>query len=73
MRDVAIVGVGFTSFGRLAIGLNASAVLVCREALADASVPLSRIQGSYLGNFVGGQLADHEGLASVSQGGDRWC
>lgn len=45
MRDVAIIGVGSTPFGRVeGTGIVDLAVAACREALADARVDRARIQ-----------------------------
>ena len=69
MRDVAIIGVGSTPFGRVeGMGIVDLAVAACREALADARVDRARIQALYLGNFVGERLAAQGSLAALLAG-----
>jgi acetyl-CoA C-acetyltransferase len=69
MRDVAIVGVGSTPFGRVAdMGIVDLAVAACREALAESHVDRSRVQALYLGNFVGERLAGQGSLAALVAG-----
>jgi acetyl-CoA C-acetyltransferase len=66
MRDVAIIGVGSTPFGKLeGRGLIDIAVAACREALADADLPRERIQALYVGNFIGERLAGQGALAGM--------
>ena len=66
MRDVAIIGVGSTPFGKLeGRGLVDIAVAACREALADAAVPREKIQALYVGNFIGERLAGQGALAGM--------
>jgi acetyl-CoA C-acetyltransferase len=66
MRDVAIIGVGSTPFGKLdGQNIVEMAVTACREALAEARVPRERIQAVYLGNFVGERLASQGALAGI--------
>jgi acetyl-CoA C-acetyltransferase len=55
MRDVAIIGVGSTPFGKLeGRGLIDIAVAACREALADGRVPREKIQALYIGSGCSG-------------------
>src|SRR5437660_1402737 len=69
MREVAIVGVGSTAFGRVeGTGLVELAVAACREALADSRVPRGQIQALYVGNFVGERLASQGALAALLAG-----
>jgi len=69
MRDVAILGVGSTPFGKVeGQGIVDLAVAACREALAESGVPRERIQALYLGNFVGERLANQGALAGVVAG-----
>src|SRR2546430_4309887 len=69
MREVAIVGVGSTPFGRVeGTGLVELAVAACREALADSRVPRGQIQALYVGNFVGERLASQGSLAALLAG-----
>ena len=66
MREVAIIGVGSTPFGRVeGMGIVELAVSACREALAESRVPLKKIQAFYLGNFVGERLANQGALAGI--------
>ena len=66
MRDVAVIGVGSTPFGKLeGQGLVDMAVAACREALADAGLPRDRVQALYLGNFVGERLAHQGAIAGL--------
>ena len=67
MRDVAIIGVGSTSFGKLqGQGLIDLAVVACRDALAESRVPREKIQALYLGNFVGERLANQGAIAGMA-------
>ena len=67
MRDVAIIGVGSTPFGKLeGRGLIDMAVAACREALADARVPREKIQALYVGNFIGERLANQGAIAGMT-------
>src|SRR5262245_65813026 len=66
MREVAIIGVGSTPFGKLeGRGLIDIAVAACREALADARVPRDKIQALYVGNFIGERLASQGAIAGM--------
>jgi acetyl-CoA C-acetyltransferase len=70
MRDVAIIGVGSTPFGKLeGRGLIDIAVAACREALADARVPREKIQALYVGNFIGERLASQGAIAGMVANG----
>ena len=76
MRNVAVVGVGVTKFGkheRTCAELFAEAAV---DALADADVTPARIQGIYFGNVVGEaserQLHMGPQIASA-QAGDAMC
>ncbi len=66
MREVAIVGIGSTPFGRHAgtpieqLGVRAAA-----EALLDAGIDRARIGAVYLGNFISGPLNGKEVLAGI--------
>jgi len=69
MRDVAIIGVGSTPFGKVeGRGIVELAVSACREALADAGLERSKIEALYLGNFVGERLANQGSLAALVTG-----
>ncbi|MBI1848170.1 MAG: thiolase domain-containing protein [Candidatus Rokubacteria bacterium] len=66
MRDVAIIGVGSTPFGKLERqGIVEMAVAACRDALAESRVPREKIQALYLGNFAGERLASQGSLAAI--------
>jgi acetyl-CoA C-acetyltransferase len=66
MREVAIVGVGSTPFGRHAgTPIEQLAVRAAAEALADSGVPRERIGAVYLGNFISGPLNGKEVLAGL--------
>ena len=62
MRDVVILGVGMTRFGRF---MDRSMQDLGREAiwnaLDDANIPLKQIQVAYVGNAVGAQLNELKG------------
>ncbi|MFQ5521818.1 MAG: thiolase domain-containing protein [Candidatus Methylomirabilia bacterium] len=69
MRDVAIIGIGSTPFGKVeGMGIVELAVAASREALADSRVPHEKIQALYLGNFVGERLANQGALAPLVAG-----
>lgn len=53
MRDVAIIGVGSTNFGKNQKGLLEMAVEACQKAVSDAGVNFKDIQCMYVGNFIG--------------------
>jgi acetyl-CoA C-acetyltransferase len=69
MREVAIIGVGSTPFGKNeGQGIVDLAVAACRDALAEARVPREKVQAFYLGNFVGERLANQGSLAALVAG-----
>jgi len=66
MRDVVIVGVGSTSFGRHAgTPIEQLAVGAAAQALLDAGIDRERIGALYLGNFISGPLNGKEVLAGI--------
>jgi acetyl-CoA C-acetyltransferase len=66
MREVSIVGIGSTSFGRHAgTPIEQLAVRAAAEAIADAGIDRSRIGAVYLGNFISGPLNGKEVLAGL--------
>ena len=66
MRDVSIVGVGSTRFGRHGeAAIDDLAAGAARDALADAGIEPERIGALYLGNFVAGMLTGQEVLAGL--------
>jgi acetyl-CoA acyltransferase len=62
MKDVVIIGVGMTRFGRF---LDRSPQDLGREAIwnaiEDANIPLKKIEVAYVGNAVGAQLNELKG------------
>ena len=70
MREVSIIGIGSTPFGRLAAeeDIVKLAVDACSYAIRDSSIKCSSLQALYLGNFVGERLAAQGSLASVVGG-----
>jgi acetyl-CoA C-acetyltransferase len=66
MREVSVVGVGSTPFGRHAgVPIEHLAVRAAVQALADAGIDRARIGAVYLGNFVSGPLNGKEVLAGL--------
>jgi acetyl-CoA C-acetyltransferase len=66
MRQVSILGIGSTSFGRHAgTPIEALAVQAAMQALADADVARDEIGALYLGNFISGPLNGQEVLAGM--------
>ena len=66
MRDVSIIGVGSTRFGRHdEAAIDDLAAGAARDALADAGIEPERIGALYLGNFVAGMLTGQEVLAGL--------
>ena len=67
MRDVAIVGVGMTQFGKL-VGrsLVDLASEAGRVALADARMRPNQVESFYLGNFAGEVLTGQATLAAMA-------
>ena len=66
MREVSVLGVGSTRFGRHGeTAIDDLATVAARDALADAGIEPERIGALYLGNFVGGMLTGQEVLAGL--------
>ncbi|HYF57628.1 MAG TPA: beta-ketoacyl synthase N-terminal-like domain-containing protein [Burkholderiaceae bacterium] len=66
MREVSIVGIGSTSFGRHAgTPIEQLAVAAAAQAIVDAGIDRGRIGAVYLGNFVSGPLTGQEVLAGL--------
>ncbi len=66
MRDVVIVGIGSTPFGRHAgTPIEQLAVSAAAQALLDAGIDRERIGALYLGNFISGPLNGKEVLAGI--------
>jgi acetyl-CoA C-acetyltransferase len=66
MREVSIVGIGSTTFGRhAATPIEQLGVQAAVEALLDAGIDRSRIGALYLGNFISGPLNGKEVLAGI--------
>jgi acetyl-CoA C-acetyltransferase len=69
MRDVAIIGVGSTPFGKVeGMSIVDLAVAAGREALEESRVERKQIGAFYLGNFVGERLANQGALAGLVAG-----
>lgn len=66
MRQVSILGIGSTAFGRHAgTSIETLAVQAAAQALADADVACDEIGALYLGNFISGPLNGQEVLAGM--------
>ncbi|MCA3314462.1 MAG: thiolase domain-containing protein [Roseomonas sp.] len=66
MRQVSILGIGSTAFGRhVGTPIEALAVKAAAQALADADVACDEIGALYLGNFISGPLNGQEVLAGM--------
>ena len=66
MREVSIVGIGSTTFGRHAgTPVELLAVQAAAEAIVDAGIDRARIGAVYLGNFISGPLNGKEVLAGL--------
>ena len=66
MRDVSIIGVGSTRFGRHDdVAIDDLAAGAARDALAEAGIEPGRVGALYLGNFVAGMLTGQEVLAGL--------
>ncbi|MCA3419481.1 MAG: thiolase domain-containing protein [Roseomonas sp.] len=66
MRQVSILGIGSTAFGRhIGTAIEALAVQAAAQALADADVARTEIGALYLGNFISGPLNGQEVLAGM--------
>jgi acetyl-CoA C-acetyltransferase len=66
MRQVPILGIGSTAFGRHAgTSIETLAVQAAAQALADADVARDEIGALYLGNFISGPLNGQEVLAGM--------
>jgi len=65
MRQVSIIGIGSTQFGRLEGGIKELAAQACLEALDDAHLPKGRVQAFYLGNFNAERLVGQGTLAPI--------
>jgi len=61
MRDVTVVGVGMTRFGKfLDKGLKALGAEAIREALADAGIDQRQIEAAFVGNAMAGLITGQE-------------
>jgi len=66
MREVSIVGIGSTPFGRHpTIPIEQLGVQAAVQALIDSGIDRSRIGALYLGNFISGPLNGKEVLAGI--------
>ena len=69
LREVAVIGVGSTPFGRLSgQDVVSIAVEACQQAMFDGSIGLEAIDALYLGNFASERLSNQGSLASVVAG-----
>ena len=63
MREVKVVGVGMTRFGRfLGMGLKALGAEAVREALVDAGNDQRQIEAAFVGNAVAGLITGQESI-----------
>ena len=61
MREVTVVGVGMTRFGKfLDVGLKALGTEAVREALADAAVDQRQLEAAFVGNAMAGLVTGQE-------------
>lgn len=67
MREVVVLGVGMTPFGKFrARSLRELGADACWDALADAGMKPSEVQVAYCGNLAGGLLSGQEaGLGQI--------
>ncbi|MBI3966943.1 MAG: thiolase domain-containing protein [Chloroflexi bacterium] len=66
MREVSVIGVGSTPFGKLeGQGLRDMATAAANEALADAGIDRKQIQAFYLGNFASDSLVGQGTVAPL--------
>ncbi|SFG93916.1 acetyl-CoA C-acetyltransferase [Desulfotomaculum arcticum] len=65
MRDVAIIGIGSTNFGKNQKGIIELGVEACNKAIADAGIGANEIQCLYLGNFIGEVLTGQAIIAAM--------
>ena len=61
MRDVAVVGVGMTKFGKfLERGIKDLVQEAVEKAIADAGIEKKDIEAAYMGNAVAGLMTGQE-------------
>jgi acetyl-CoA acyltransferase len=61
MREVKVVGVGMTRFGKfLDVGLKALGTEAVREALADAAIDQRQLEAAFVGNAMAGLVTGQE-------------
>jgi acetyl-CoA C-acetyltransferase len=66
MRQVLVVGIGSTAFGRQpGIDIQDLAIMAADAAIRDSGLPRSEVGALYLGNFVAGVLTGQEVLAGL--------
>lgn len=66
MRQVSILGIGSTAFGRhVGTPIETLAVRAAAQALADAGIARDEVGALYLGNFISGPLNGQEVLAGI--------
>ena len=65
MREVAIIGVGMTNFGKITDSLVEMGVQAAEKAINDCNVEKNQIEALFLGNFVGEVLTGQALLAAL--------
>jgi acetyl-CoA acyltransferase len=61
MKGVAIAGIGMTNFGKqVGRGVRSLALAAIEEAIADAGLPVARIERVYFGNAIAGIISQQE-------------
>lgn len=66
MTAIAVTGTGITPFGKRDESLKTLLLQACREALLEAERP--RVDALFIGNFIGGALANQEILGAMIAG-----
>lgn len=64
-KDVDVLGIGMTSFGKRQESLKELAVTAAREAIADAGISVAELDAIYISNFLGGMLNGQQILGSI--------
>ncbi len=66
MREVAIIGVGMTNFGKLSDSIVDMGVQAAEAAINDCKIEKNQIEALFLGNFVGEVLTGQALLAALT-------
>ncbi len=69
MRDVAIIGVSMTRFGKLTQGINELSVMAAEQVFQDSGVKKQEIGAIYLGNFTGEVLTGQALIGAMASKG----